>query len=58
MVAIVVATPSVPSISMTAVIGAVPLLLAAVLFLWIGPETKRRNLTDVSGELLATADAA
>jgi putative MFS transporter len=57
-IAIVVAATSVPSIAVTAVIGAVPLLLAAVLFLRIGPETKRRKLEEISGELLATGEAA
>lgn len=46
-----VAAASVPSIVTTAVIGAVPLLLAAVVFLWIGPETKARALEDISDEL-------
>ncbi|MER0449908.1 MFS transporter [Streptomyces sp. Edi4] len=55
-IAIVVAATSVPSIAVTAVIGAVPLVLAAVLFLWIGPETKRRKLEEISGELMATAE--
>ncbi|MFD5407246.1 MFS transporter [Streptomyces griseorubiginosus] len=57
-IAIVVAAATIPSIAMTAVIGAVPLLLAAVLFLWIGPETKRRKLEEISSELLATSQAA
>lgn len=56
-IAIVVAATTVPSIAVTAVVGAVPLLLAGVLFLWIGPETKRRSLEEISGELLA-AEAA
>ncbi|MFG2720610.1 MFS transporter [Streptomyces sp. NPDC048416] len=57
-IAIVVAATTIPSIAVTAVIGAVPLLLAAVLFVWIGPETRRRKLEEISGELMATADAA
>ncbi|WP_433888416.1 MFS transporter [Streptomyces sp. CA-111067] len=50
--ALTVAATTVPSISTTAVIGAVPLLLAAVVFLWVGPETKGRELEDISAELL------
>ncbi|ANP51436.1 putative MFS transporter [Streptomyces griseochromogenes] len=46
-----VAAASVPSIVTTAVLGAVPLLLAAVIFLWIGPETHARALEDISDEL-------
>jgi putative MFS transporter len=54
--AVVVAAKTVPSITETAVIGAVPLLLAALAFVWIGPETKRRRLEDIAEEL-ATASA-
>jgi putative MFS transporter len=50
--ALTVAAASVPSISLTALLGAVPLLLAAVLFLWIGPETKARPLEDIGQEVM------
>lgn len=50
--ALTVAATSIPSIGATAVIGAVPLLLAAVMFLWIGPETRGRRLEDISGDLM------
>ncbi|MDT0263241.1 MFS transporter [Jatrophihabitans lederbergiae] len=53
-IAVVVAATTVPSMAMTALIGAVPLLLAAILFLWIGPETKHRPLEEITGELGAT----
>jgi putative MFS transporter len=57
--ALTVAAASVPSIGETALMGAVPLLLAAVIFLWIGPETKARRLEDISDELMeAGAPAA
>lgn len=49
--AVVVATKNIPGIATTAVIGAVPLLLAAVAFLWIGPETRQRRLEDITGDL-------
>lgn len=42
--AVVVGMKSVPSITTTAVIGAVPLLVAALTLVWVGPETKRRGL--------------
>lgn len=56
--ALTVAAADVPSIGTTAVIGAVPLLLAALVFLWIGPETKARRLEDISEELLADQPTA
>ena len=55
--ATVVAAKTVPSIADTAVIGAVPLLLAALVFLWIGPETRRRTLEDITRELDPAARA-
>jgi putative MFS transporter len=51
--AVVVASKNVPSITVTALIGAIPLLAAAVAFIWAGPETKRRTLEDISVELAA-----
>jgi putative MFS transporter len=53
--AVVVASKNVPSIAVTAVIGAVPLCIAAVCFLWIGPETKRKRLEEITLELAATS---
>lgn len=50
--ALTVAAASVPSIALTALLGAVPLLLAAVLFLWIGPETRARPLEDIGQEVM------
>jgi putative MFS transporter len=48
-----VAAATVPSISTTALIGAVPLLLAAVVFLRVGPETGGRKLEDITREVLS-----
>lgn len=55
--AIVVASKNVPSITVTALIGAIPLLMAAVAFAFAGPETKQRTLEDITGELAAAAQA-
>jgi putative MFS transporter len=55
--AVVVAAKTVPSIAVTAVIGAIPLLLAAVAFVWFGPETKQRPLEEITRELAATGSA-
>jgi putative MFS transporter len=49
--AVVVASKNVPSIAATAWIGAVPLLIAALCFVRIGPETRSRQLEDISREL-------
>jgi MFS transporter, putative metabolite:H+ symporter len=50
--ALTVAATTVPSITTTAVVGAVPLLLAALAFVWFGPETKGRELEAITEELL------
>ena len=57
-IAVVVASTTIPSIAVTALIGAVPLLLAAALFLWFGPETRHRSVEEITGELLATEAAS
>lgn len=57
-IAVVVASTTVPSIAATALIGAVPLLLAAAMFLWFGPETRHRSVEEITGELLATEAAS
>jgi putative MFS transporter len=46
--AMTVAAASVPSITVTAVIGAVPLLVATACFLWTGPETRNRPLEEIA----------
>lgn len=51
--ALTVAAATVPSIATTALIGAVPLLLAALVFLWVGPETRQRRLEEISQGLMA-----
>jgi putative MFS transporter len=48
---VVVAQATVPGLTATALIGAVPLLLAALLFPVIGPETGRRPLEEIAAEL-------
>jgi putative MFS transporter len=50
--AMTVASAAVPSIAVTALIGAVPLLVAAVCFLWTGPETRNRRLEEIGRSLL------
>ncbi|WLQ45080.1 MFS transporter [Streptomyces laculatispora] len=50
--ALTVAAATVPSLSTTALMGSVPLLLAAFAFVWIGPETKSRRLEDITQQLL------
>ncbi|MFE4515798.1 MFS transporter [Kitasatospora sp. NPDC056783] len=50
--ALTVATATVPSLAGTALLGAVPLLAAALAFLWIGPETRSRRLEDISDQLV------
>ncbi|GGV09004.1 MFS transporter [Streptomyces spectabilis] len=57
-IAVVVASTTIPSIAATALIGAVPLLLAAAMFLWFGPETKRRSVEEIADELLAPEAAS
>jgi putative MFS transporter len=51
--ALVVASTNVPSIADTALIGAIPMLLAAVVFMVAGPETKQRSLEDIGAALVA-----
>ncbi|MDH6128775.1 MFS transporter [Kitasatospora sp. GP82] len=43
-----VAAAAIPSITTTAVIGAIPLFLAVLMLLWIGPETRQRRLEEIS----------
>lgn len=49
--AVVVGSPNIPGIRTTALIGAVPLVIAALCFLISGPETRRRGLEDIAREL-------
>jgi MFS transporter, putative metabolite:H+ symporter len=53
-----VAAAQVPSIGTTAVIGAVPLLLATLMFLRCGPETRARRLEDISAEVMGAPAAS
>ena len=49
-IAIVVAAIAPPSIAMTALIGAIPLLFAAVAILFFGIETRKRQLEEITAE--------
>jgi len=49
--AVVVGAPTVPGIRTTALIGALPLAVAALCFLTVGPETKRRPLEEIARDL-------
>jgi putative MFS transporter len=49
--ALVVAATKVPDIRTTALIGAVPLGIAALCFLFVGPLTRRRSLEDIAREM-------
>ncbi|MFD7665858.1 MFS transporter [Streptomyces sp. NPDC059788] len=51
--ALTVAAATVPSIASTALIGAVPLLAAALALVRLAPETKNRDLEEISDTLLA-----
>ncbi|MET9413599.1 MFS transporter [Streptomyces klenkii] len=54
--AFALAAATVPSLATTALIGAIPLLCAALAFAWLAPETKSRRLEDISEDLLAARD--
>lgn len=47
-IALVTVSTTTPSISATALIGAAPLLAGIVLLAWAGPETRRRQLEDIT----------
>jgi putative MFS transporter len=48
-IALVVAAATTPSIALTAVIGAIPLIIGMVVFGWAGRETRNRRLEEISG---------
>ncbi|HEY5411395.1 MAG TPA: MFS transporter, partial [Caulobacteraceae bacterium] len=54
-IALVVAATTTPSIALTAVIGAVPLLLGLAIFAWVGRETRNRRLEEISSAEFAVA---
>jgi putative MFS transporter len=56
-IAIVAAATTIPSIGMTALIGAVPLIVAMVIFVRAGPETRHRRLEEISQAIEYTAPA-
>ena len=57
-IGVVAAAATVPSIAVTALIGAVPLVVAVVIFCYAGPETNRRRLEEITrGEFALSAPA-
>ena len=57
-IAIVVAAIAIPSIATTALIGAVPMGIAAILVAVFGVETRRRRLEEITAEELGPAQPA
>jgi putative MFS transporter len=57
-IALVVFAVSPPSIAETALIGALPLALAALAIVFLGPETRNRQLEEITAEQLGVRDAA
>ncbi|MDQ3640143.1 MAG: MFS transporter [Actinomycetota bacterium] len=57
-IALVVAGATAPSISMTALIGAIPLTLGAVAMAIYGVETRRRQLEEITAEELSLSRAS
>ena len=56
-IAIVAAALAPPTIAVTALIGAIPMALAALAVLMFGVETRRRRLEDITAEELAAVRA-
>jgi putative MFS transporter len=54
-IAMVVAATTTPSIALTAIIGAIPLVLGMAVFGWVGRETRSRRLEEISSAELAAA---
>jgi putative MFS transporter len=46
-IALVVTSVTPPSIAVTALIGAIPMLAGAVILVWVGPETRARRLEEI-----------
>jgi MFS transporter, putative metabolite:H+ symporter len=55
-IALVVFAIAPPSIADTALIGAVPLALAAIAIAFYGPETRNRQLEEISAEQLTARE--
>jgi putative MFS transporter len=55
-IALVVFAVSPPSIAETALIGALPLALAALAIAFFGPETRNRQLEEITAEQLGARD--
>lgn len=54
-IALTVLSATIPSIALTAFLGALPLACGAVIFLSVGTETRRRPLEDIGHEAMALA---
>jgi MFS transporter, putative metabolite:H+ symporter len=54
-IALAVAATTTPSISATALIGALPLLAGMAILAWAGPETRRRRLEEITQSQFALA---
>ncbi|HSN09533.1 MAG TPA: MFS transporter, partial [Hanamia sp.] len=52
-IALVVFAVAPPSIAATAIIGAIPLILAAIAIIFFGVETRKRKLEEITAEQLA-----
>ncbi len=55
-IALVVVATTTPSIAVTALIGATPLLVGIIVLGWVGPETKRRRLEEITRTEFALPD--
>jgi putative MFS transporter len=56
-IGIVAAATAIPSIAVTALIGAVPLVVAVAIFWFVGPETNRRRLEEITRGEFASAES-
>jgi putative MFS transporter len=57
-IALVVTAVAAPSIAVTALAGAAPLLAGIVILAWGGPETRRRRLEDIAPAQVVASDSA
>jgi putative MFS transporter len=55
-IALAVAATTTPSIPVTALVGALPLLAGMVILAWAGPETRRRRLEEITRSQFARQD--
>ncbi|HEV3382580.1 MAG TPA: MFS transporter [Trebonia sp.] len=57
-IALAVATTTTPSIALTAIVGAVPVVVGLVIFVWTGRETRHRRLEELSSPDFLESDYA